>query len=444
MALLQAERIEISKKIVSIPAENASALDSKDKLQESKVKIKTQDDANKSFVDAKTTPFINGYQNELKRLDGNDRKEVTEQDMFDSATNKAGNFFFPNQITIPTPSIPDGVWKQFVPFANNIAVGKFYNEAYPSTPKEGDIISLIQGYNTSMDAFTGIQRTTGQSCTAGGVNPTPPPPTLPDSIANDPTIQTLATNIITQVNNWRAFLLASIPFIITTDPDSGKQTQNNAAIADINNSISVIDAWLAAPTFDTGHGQTTCAGFNSYNPFLLQATKFRTDIFNTLKAEITARLYFITTRIPQIETNLGSITQGADGTISASSGLYGERFAFINLRLNLMSGTLKRLEGLKLAQRAQDEAINFNNQAALAYASVITATLLKAPSTGIDKLHLMSATGINVSDTVYLVAEDQDELALTVLAKTGDMIQVSQEISQKYRANNLSRIYKVL
>lgn len=434
MALLQDERIEISKKIVLIPTENASALDSKAKLQDAKVKIQSQDNANKSFSDDKTA-LINGYQNEFKRLDGNDRSELTEQNYNDSATNKTGNFFFPNKQNTPTPSLSDGVWKQFVPFANNLAVGKFYLEVYGTVPKEEDIISLIQGYNTSMDAFTGIQRTTGQSCTAG----------FPDVIANNATIQTLATDIITEVTNWKNFLTASIPFVVTTDSNGTRQAQNNVAIADINNSISVIDNWLASPTFDTTHGQTTCAGFNSYNPFLLNATKFRTDVFNTLKAEITARLSFITTRIGELNTNLGSITQNlTDGSITSSTGLYGERFSFINLRLNLMSGTLKRLENFKLGQRSQDEAINFNNQALSAYSSVMFATALTAPSTGNDKIHLKDASGISVSDSIYLVANEQSEIILTVLAKTGNMIQVSQEVPQKYRTDNLSRVYKIL
>jgi hypothetical protein len=30
------------------------------------------------------------------------------------------------------------------------------------------------------------------------------------------------------------------------------------------------------------------------------------------------------------------------------------------------------------------------------------------------------------------------------VAKTGNMIQVSQNVSEKYRTNNLSRIYKIL
>lgn len=436
MALTQDQRIEISKKIVSVPAENAVALDSKSKLQEAKVKAQNQDDANKALSDAKTT-LINGYQKELNRLDGNSRSEILEQDFVDSAVNKIGNFFFPNQMNVPTPSLSDGIWKQFIPYSRNKAIGKFYNEAFGTTQKEGDIISLIQGYITSINSYTEIKRTTGQKCTAG----TPP---APDLIEADTVLQGIATNIITEVGNWKTFLQTSLTFIVTTDTNTTRQNQNNVSIADINNSISVINTWLSAPNFDTAHGQTTCAGFESYNPYLLQATKFRNDVFNNLKNEITARLSYITTRIGELNTNLGSVTQSlSDGQVTASSGLYGERFSIINLRLNSMSGSLKKLEGLKLGQRAQDESISFNAEALAAYSSVLFATLLSAPSTGNDKIHLKDASSINVGDTVYITANDQPESQFTVVSKTGNLVQLSGTVDPKYRTNNLSRLYKV-
>jgi hypothetical protein len=109
-----------------------------------------------------------------------------------------------------------------------------------------------------------------------------------------------------------------------------------------------------------------------------------------------------------------------------------------------MSGTLKKLEGLKLGQKSQDEAIGFNNQALSAYSSVMFTSLLSAPSTGSDRLHLKDASGINTGDVVYIVANDQPEIELTIVSKSGNMIQVNQEISQRYRTGNLSRIYKIL
>lgn len=437
MALTQDQRIEISKKISSIPAENAGALDSKDKLEEAKLKIKSQDDANKSFSDAKTV-FIDKYQKEVGRLDGNERSEVVEQDFLDSALSKSGNFFFPNKIDTPLPSVPDGVWKNFTPFAKSKAIGKSYTETYGSIQKEGDIISTIQSYIANLAPYTEIQKTTGQKCTVGT------PPAL-DVIANDPVFQTLASNIISQVNNWKSFLNSSLPFVVTDDPNATKQAENNASIADMNNAVSVIDLWLSKPNFDTAHGQTDCPGFNSYNPYLLQQTKFRTDGLTILTNEITDRLAYIVTRVSQLTAVLGDINQNlTTGNINSSTGLYGERFAFISLRLNLMSGTLRKLESLKLGQKSQDEIISFNAQALSAYSSVMFNSTLQAPSTGSDKLHLKDASGISPGDSVYIVANNQPEVSLMVVSKTGNLVQFDQVISQRYRTDNLSRVYKIL
>jgi len=109
-----------------------------------------------------------------------------------------------------------------------------------------------------------------------------------------------------------------------------------------------------------------------------------------------------------------------------------------------MSGSLKKLEGLKLGQRAQDESVNFNTLALAAYGAIMFTTTLAAPSTGGDKIHLKDASGLSVGNSIYIVANEQQEIALTILAKSGNMIQVNQEISQKYRTDNLSRVYKIL
>ena len=106
MALSQSDRISISKKLVDIPKEDTSSLDNKAKLEVVRIKAQAVDDANKSLFDDKNT-FVNQYQNEIKRLDGNDRTEIVEQDIIDSAVNKIGNFFSPNQPQVPTPSLSD-------------------------------------------------------------------------------------------------------------------------------------------------------------------------------------------------------------------------------------------------------------------------------------------------------------------------------------------------
>lgn len=457
MALSSDDRIAISKKLVDIPKEDATALDNKSKLQEAKAKAQKQDDANKNLMDAKTV-LINGYQNELKRIDGLDKTEILEQDVIDSAQMVLGNFFSPNQTSVPTPSLPGGVWKNFIPYSRNKAVGKKYDETNTVIQKEQDIIAAINALITTMESYASIGRSTGQYCNAGGSCSIPIHLTQiactgaggvwtvgPDVISNNPAIQTTATSLITEVNNWKAFLQATTPVIVTTDTNTGRQTQNNTSIADVANAIAQINIWLAYATFDTSHGQTTCAGFNSYNVNLLSATKFRVNELSVLKNEITARLSFIPTRAAQINTNLGSVVQDiSTGNITSSSGFYGDRMSILNLRLNLMNGSLRKVEGLKLGEKAQDEATNSNANAASVYGSVMKVSAFKAPATGISTIHVKDATGFAVADSVYVISDTQLEIPATIVAVSGNAITLSVNIPAKYRQNENARIYKEL
>lgn len=458
MPLSQSDRIAISKKIVDIPRENAGALANKNELEKSKAKAQQQDDANKSLMDDKTL-LINGYQTELKRLNSVDRTELLNQDVIDSAQNKFQNFFMPNDISTPLPSIPDGVWKNFVPFSGSKAIGKNYIEAYIGTvPKEDDITTVLSGYITTMEGYVAIERSTGQKCNSSGVCSLPlytTQPTCvgnsgiwtpgPDVIADDATIQALATSIITEVQNWKSFIQTTLSFIVTTDTDVTRQTQNNIAIADINNAISIIDSWLLLPSFDTSHGQTTCMGFYSYDVNLLASTKFRSAELNTIKNEITARLSYIITRISELLANLGNVVQNmSDGSITSSTGLYGERFSILNLRLNLMNGSARKVEALVLGKTAQDQIISSNANAQSVYSSVMKASLFRAPSLGINKIHIKDATDFSIGNSVYIVSDSQEEISTTITDISGNMITLSDVIPAKYRQNESARIYKVL
>jgi hypothetical protein len=456
MALTQADRIAISKKIVDIPKEDATSLDNKAKLGEALSKAQAQDNANKSLFDDQNV-LVNAYQTEIKRLDGNDRTTIVEQDMINSAQQKFQNFFNPNDPATSLPSIPDGVWKNFVPFAGSKGIGKKYNETYDTIQKEQDVIDPITAAITVMEGFSDIQRSTGQSCNGSGTCSIPIHLTQsactsnggvwtpgPDVISNDSAVQNAATTIINAVQAWKSFLQATLAIVYTSDSNATRQAQNNISIADINNAIVVIDAWLALPTFNTSHGQTTCAGFNSYNVNLLGAVKFRAAELNTIKTEITDRVAYNTVRIGQLNTNLGGVTQNASGVITAATGLYGVRFNIINLRLNLMNGSMRKVEGIKLGQKAQDEGIASNASAASVYSSVMTCSPFRAPAQGNEFVHVKNATGFSMGDSVYVVTDTQAEIATTILAVNGNMITLATNIPEKYRQNENARIYKIL
>jgi hypothetical protein len=457
MPLSQADRIAISKKIISIPLQNAASDTITAQIDVEKQKAQKEDDANKTLMND-VSVYVNGYQSELQRYDGNGRTQLLEQDLLDSANRTLRNNFFPNDPQTPLPSVADGVWKNFIVFSGNAALGKNYAETYTIVTKEQDLINDINAKIAVVEAFSNITRSTGQSCAATGTCSLPiytTQPTCvshsgiwtagPDFIGTDAAMQTAATNLITAIQTWETFILGTDATVMTTDTDATRSPQNLASRADIANSVSIINTWQARPSFDTTHGQTTCSGFNSYNVNLLAATKFRAAELAAIKNEITARQIFITTRMSQLNTNLGTIVQDmSNGNFTTVTGFYGQRVRIIDTRLNAMGGSLSKLQGLIRGQNAQAQAKISNDNTALVYTSVMVASAFKAPATDNPTIHVLSSVGFSVSDAVYVTAENKDEIATTIVSISGNAITLAASIPQTYRQNEFARLYKVL
>jgi len=456
MALSQDDRIAISKKIISIPLQDAQADRVKEQLEAERIKAEKEDLGNKELMDANTL-LINPYQSELERYDGNGRVQLAEQMIVDSSNKTFQNNFFPNDPQTALPSVPSGVWKNFPAFSGSVAVGKSYTETYSSVQKEQDLIDVINAQIVTMESYTSVGRSTGQVCTTGVCSLSQYDneidcvngggtwvPSL-DSITSDTEIQSTNTALKNAVQAWEDFINITHGLVAVVDLDVTRSAENDAARDDITNSISVINAWQALADFDTTHGETTCAGFNSIDVNTLGATKYRAAELQPLKDEITARQAFITTRVAQIVSYLGSVTQDLNtGEIVSADGLYGNRFRFIDMRLNLIGGSLAKTRGFEQGKDAQDRFKQSNANAAAAYASVMVATAFRAPGAGTATIHVIDATGFSVSDTVFIVADKQSEISTTIQSIDGNRIVLTKNIPKKYRENEGARLYKIL
>lgn len=456
MALSQADRLAFSLFIVGSAEQIAGLQKAKLQIAAEVTKAQKLDEANKNLLDPANVSAT-AYQAEFNKLDGNLRTTFVESNVVDAAKKILQNYFFPNDTTVVVPDLAasHNVWIQPNPFANNYAIGKNYTEGYGSTQKEGDLISPILGYITAAGGNTDIQNTSGQSCGATGTCSIPMYLTQvtceanagiwtpgPDLIANDPAIQTLKTNIVTAVNALKTFLLAEVALIVTNDPVN--QTNNQAAINNINNVIiPALNTWLAYVDFNTAHGQTTCSGFNAYNSNLLAPTKLHSAQLTALQSALNTRSSFITTRIGQLNTVLGSITQDlTNGNITASSGLYGKRFSYLALRLNIFGGSLAKLVSLQASSGAQDSIIGNIQGTKSTYMSIVPTSILKAPGNGTSSINVADPSLFAVGDAVYIAAEGQEELQRAVKSITADRIVLNDIVPAKYRPAEKARIYK--
>lgn len=458
MPLSQADRLAFSLYIVSAPVQIKGLQNAKALLQGEVVKAQNIDTANKNLLDP-TTAFVNSYQLEYNDLDGNLRTTVTEQNVVDAANKKLQNFFFPNDTTVTVPSLAasHNIWTQVNPFALTYAIGKNYTEGYGSTTKEGNLITAALTLISSATGNTDIQNTTGQICGATGTCSivtytdqttceansgvwTPGP----DAITSYPAVQTLKTNLVTAINNLKTFLLTEVTHIVTNDPPN--QTNNQAAINNINSTIiPALNTWLGYVDFNTAHGQSTCSGFNGYNSNLLAPTKLHSTQLAALQTALNNRTSFIATRVSQLNTVLGSITQDlTNGNITASSGLYGKRYGFLALRLNALGGSLSKLIGLQSSSNAQDSIISNITTTVSTYMSICPSSLFKAPGNGTNSITLIDTSHFSAGDTVYIAAVGQDELQRAIKSVNSDTIILNDVIPAKYRPAENARIYKDL
>jgi hypothetical protein len=454
MALTKEDRIAFSKKISATPVEIASVERSKAAVLKEQQKDIDVDNAHKRLVDAKTA-LINGYQSEISLLDSNVRTTLLESDIIDAANFTSTNVLYPRDPQNLAPSLAPSIWTKTKPYTRNKIVGKTFAEVFAgTTTKESDNISAINSTLASLSSYALIEQVSGQSCsngtcslpqytdattctTNGGVW-TP----SSDVISNNPTIQTLMTTLISQVNTWKTFLQNELSVIITTDTDATRSSQNTAAIAQINTTISGINTWLAYSSFNTAHGRTTCSSFYAYNAALLGATKLQTGQLATFNSAISTRTSFISTRISQLNTNLGSVVQDLSTGDITGSGLYFERAKFLQLRLNILGGSLVKVKGSDRALAAQDEQIANINNASSSYNLLLINSNLVAPSNGTKNLHVKSSTGLSVGDIVYLVSDTQEEITLNIESISGNTVVVGKAIPAKYRQDEFARLYK--
>lgn len=460
MPLPKDDRIAFSLQIVGADAQIKGLLTAKSQLQTELEKLQKLDTANKNLFDP-VNALVTAYQSEYTMLDGNVRTVLTEQDIQDSGNKKIRNVFFPNDVNTPVPSLAStsNIWTKIKPFALGYGIGKNYSEAYGTTTKESDLINAVLALITSAGGFTDMNNTTGQECGATGSCSNPMYTTQasctlnggtwtpgPDAITTYAAVHTLKNNLVTAVNNLKTFLLNEAAVIVTNDPDSANQANNNAAINNINNVIiPALNTWLGYVDFNTAHGQTTCVGFNSYNSNLLAPTKLHSTQLAALQTAVNNRLTFQTTRLSQLQTVLGTISQDLNtGELISSSGLYGKRYGFVVLRLNALGGSLSQLIGLQTSSSAQDSIISNIKSTKATYLGILPTSLLKAPGNGSSTITVVDPSFLNPGDTVFITAENQEELQRAVKSVTGDLVVLNDVIPAKFRPAEKARIYKDL
>lgn len=460
MPLLKADRIAFSLAEVQATQQIVGINSAKDQIQKQIVAAQALDDANARLF-APGNSLINEYQLELQYVDGNVRTTIVEQDIQDAAARKLQNHFFPNDPTIPVPFLSGthNVWTQFAPLGMTFAQGLNYQQVYPSTvPFEGSTISAITALITSAGAFFDIENTSGQHCVASGTCSLPlftDQPTCvlnggiwtpgPDVISSFPAVVTLKNNLVAAVSQLVSITNTELAAIPTNDPNPTRQAFNNAAIAYISGTfLPALNLWLAYSDFNPPVGVSTCAAFYAFNSNLLAPTKLHSTQLAALQTALNSRLSFLTTRLGQVSTFLGTITQNPDGSIASSSGLYGQRFSFLSLRLNILTGSLSKLLGLLSTSSAQTAIAASIAENRATYYSICPTSIFQAPGNGTPTISLVDVSFIAPGDLVYISADNQEELIRAIKSINGNSVILDDQVPPQYSPATNGRLYKDL
>lgn len=474
-----AERKSVSLRVVALPDEAASATATQADLEDVKAQLLEQDNNIKKFYD-----FYNdsaeAYQNERRYINGTISTEVTEAQIQSAAKQENGNLYFPSSESF--------TWTQFTPYVSGssnlqglptssdsdwelrvisntldvvLGIPALFDlmkngqagAAADTGSLSGGVLTTVLGMQV-VGTLTFVGGTTlvrinsagmapmtynvtvvlGPASASGAVINTLPAHsnaqrnTLSSSLPSYLTL--LVDTIKTRVQDWENFLDSQEAAIVTNEDDRSPQSsENSAAKSDIDNAQSIINAWQALP--DTGS-----SGFDS---------KFVDSQFGTLSSEITARQSFTTTRLTQISTAVGSISQNpGDGSVTGS-GIYKLRYDQLNNRINLVGGPLsgywqKSRASTALAQIAETKESQLDT-----FTSKMKAALLSETSKGTQKIQITSTADFSAGQTVYVVSETQVELTGTISSvDSANQLTLSFVVPNTYKIADKARILRLV
>lgn len=488
MALSKEDRIAMSKKIVKIPDDNATVDVTKLQIL-AQQKVDIENDAVNAALQDPYNQKINTYQIEFNLIDGQKRTELTESLIDAAAKGENRNGFFLADPEFPIPSLPSGMWKFFAPMGFCYAIGKKNDETYDvEALGEQPTISSINSLISQIESFVDATRASGQKCEQVGVCSGETPPgsgidettclanggtwNLTDTIVPSSEIQTLLDQLKTQIQVWENSLNAQKLAVQIGDADvPARQAENQIAYDKLDPLLTIVNNWQGIQDFDnTTSLPNNCVDFNNMgyvsfcagedNPPQLteaacisdngtwiesfQESKLSPAQIQILKDAISDRSPFLTTRIGQLNSYLGTIVQDLNtGELTSQSGWYGARFLILDSRLNMISGSANGKFGAEKSLATQDQIKSSNNTTAAAYDLTMKATKAIAPGIGTKYLNVANASYFNIGDRVYVVANEQEELSGSILGKDGNRLELSFVVPQKYTLANLTRIYKI-
>lgn len=229
----------------------------------------------------------------------------------------------------------------------------------------------------------------------------------------------------TLIQNWEDTIVPQQTALGLLNVSGAEDTQKTAEQTSLSNAKTAIDNWQAAPLTGAGVG------------------KYGDTALTPIEANVTARTAAIPTRVTEITTNLGAISQMPNGDYSGS-GHYLKLFEWIDIRAGMAGGTLFLFYQADLAISFIDQKIVKANSKKTEYEAQFLVKQFTADSDGTAFIQVADTTGLSISDTVK-VLEDSGltVITTTILGISGPIVELATTVNG-FTVENRARLAKQL
>lgn len=471
---------ELTGQALGAPALVASLISSKAKAIQKKADYLFLDNANEVYTNYYAN-LMTQYHAELKYLNGQDRANYSIPEIANAGKLAGGNIHFPDSpiwIYFQPKSVnsnlglPVGAWantepSSFAPINTELTrlLTGFTSGAITSATATAFLAGSVEVNSTAFTVgdkvlFTTLGTTDFLCGTVTALDAVPPlvgTRTLSISIIDSfgtiavgsivrnfhpgfsngkregTIVQTLSeaeymnsteTKIDAAVVVWFSRLSPQVTALTANDAPAPEKAQITTALADVNTTIGIINTWSALAA--TGAG----------------VSRFGDTKLLLITNEMTSRTSQFATRIPQITTAFGSVSQVGDGTFTGS-GHYFNFFSNVNIRVNKANGTLRNYYQMDLIISTFDQSIAVAQAQADRDSSTFFIKKLNADGNGTATVVLVDSTGLVNGETLKFMSNTQPVLVVQILAISGNNVTLDVIIPSTYKKSEAARLVRV-
>lgn len=228
----------------------------------------------------------------------------------------------------------------------------------------------------------------------------------------------LTNRIITSAGVWNTALNNQLAQL---NVNIDAEAQITAAKTNVNNAKTGYNTWLAL-------SNTGVSG------------KFVDTSLNNLASAYNTKYSLLASRVSQITTALGSVSQDAKGNYSGV-GLYLQRFKCLNFLINGSDGPLFAVEGLKKAKTTFEEKVSNVTDKLATFSNLVRYGAATADPTT-NTIVIDNASSFSVADKVKLTGNDLPTIDATISSISGSSVVLNITIPKQYTKSTKAGIIK--